>query len=126
MRYLTLLLLAFPLTTWAADLTFTFDAVTTDSAGAPLPAGTMKYEVLQSTDGSPYAQVGEVTTNSFVRKNVGPGKTCFVATATFTPAAVTPFTWVTGAGTDPVCATVVPVQNSPARALNAKVVVSKP
>lgn len=91
----------------ATDLRLTFDAVTTDDQGAPLPAGTVTYSIYHALNGGEVRQVGVVPAPYFTRRDVGAGTHCYSVVPQFAPSTpVTGETWGPGPTLGQVCETV--------------------
>jgi|AGTN01.3.fsa_nt_gi hypothetical protein len=92
------------------DLIVSWNAVTADTAGVALPAGTVTYRVLQSTNGAEFRQVGEVTQPQFTRRAVPTGTHCFRVVSVFTPSTPDGTEWEPGDQSPPGCNTGPPVR----------------
>lgn len=81
--------LAFAQPASATDLKLSWNPVTTDSAGKPLPAGaSVSYNVYGAAQGQPFKLIANVLTTSTVRSNVNAGSACYAVSALVTPASV--------------------------------------
>lgn len=73
----------------ATDRVLSWDPVTTDSSGNPLPAGvTVTYNVYGAPQGTALKLLANVTTTTNTRTNVDVGTACYAVTALVTPAGV--------------------------------------
>lgn len=78
-----------PAPSQATDLHLSWNAVTVDNAGKPLPSGaTVTYNVYGAQQGQPLKLVANVTTTTAVRSNVDVGSDCYAVTALVTPASI--------------------------------------
>jgi len=92
--------------TWTAPTTYVDPA--NPGVEKPLPAGTLTYKLLQSTDTAPdYRQVGQ-TDQLKATRVIGTGKTCFKVTALFTPATADGNTWADSDQSKDACVVVTP------------------
>lgn len=97
----------------ATDLTLSWNPVTTDNMGNPLPAGaTVSYNLYGAVEGQPLVLLANVTTITNVRSNVNPGTACYAVSAVLVTPATT--AGLEGAQTTQVCSTVTSVPTPPA------------